>query len=154
MNHYIGLKEVHGTPMNRADYNILRGWDLPADENGEDDGYLVEYLDGGQANHTDYQGYISWSPKDVFERAYRQTEGLTFGFAIELLKQGHRLARKGWNGKGQWLFMIPGSHWETTRGLELLDGRPWIGIKTVDDCFMPWVASQSDMLCEDWRVCE
>lgn len=154
MNHYIGLKEVHGTPMNRADYNILRGWDLPADENGEDDGYLVEYLDGGQANHADYQGYISWSPKDVFERAYRQTEGLTFGFAIELLKQGHRLARKGWNGKGQWLFMIPGSHWETTRGLELLNGRPWIGIKTVDDCFMPWVASQSDMLCEDWRVCE
>lgn len=154
MNHYIGVKEIHATPMNRADYNILRGWELPADENGEDDGYLVEYLDGGQANHADYQGYISWSPKDVFERAYRQTDGLTFGFAIELLKQGHKLARKGWNGKNQWLYYIPASHWETTRGLETLEGRPWIGIKTVDDQFMPWVASQSDMLCEDWRVCE
>lgn len=154
MNHYIGVKEIHATPMNRADYNILRGWDLPADENGEDDGYLVEYLDGGQSNHPDYQGYISWSPKDVFERAYRQVDGLTFGFAIELLKKGHKLARKGWNGKNQWLYYIPASHWETTRGLELLDGRPWIGIKTVDDQFMPWVASQSDMLCEDWRICE
>ena len=34
----------------------------------------------------------------------------------------------------------------------MLDGRPWIGIKTVDDKFMPWVASQSDMLSEDWRI--
>lgn len=77
---------------------------------------------------------------------------MKFGDAIEALKNGYKVARQGWNGKGQWLFMIPASHWETTRGLELLDGRPWIGIKTVDDQFMPWVASQSDMLVEDWVI--
>lgn len=152
MKHYIGVKEIHATPMSRAAYNLFRGWQLPADENGEDEGYLVEYLDGGQANTATYKGYVSWSPKDVFERAYKPIEGMTFGLALEALKRGHKVARAGWNGKGQWLFMIPASHWETTRGLELLDGRPWIGIKTVDDCFMPWVASQSDMLVEDWEI--
>jgi hypothetical protein len=152
MSRYIGVKEIRAYPMNRADYNALRGWELPADENGADDGYLVEYLDGGQANHPAYGGYISWSPKDVFERAYKATDGMTFGLAIEALKMGKKVARNGWNGKGQWLYMIPTSHWETTRNLETLDGRPWIGIKTVDDCFMPWVASQSDMLVSDWAV--
>ena len=45
-------------------------------------------------------------------------------------------------------------HWETTRGLELLDGLPWIGMKTVDDKFVPWLASQTDVLSEDWGVVE
>lgn len=152
MKRYIGVKEINATPMTRLAYNQLRGWQVPVDENPNDEGYLVEYLDGGQTNHSQFKGYISWSPRDVFDRAYRPAEGMTFGLALEALKKGHRVARKGWNGKGQWLYMIPASHWETTRGLELLDGRPWIGIKTVDDKFMPWVASQSDMLVEDWEI--
>lgn len=77
---------------------------------------------------------------------------MNFGDALTLLKAGHKLQREGWNGKGQWLHLIPASHWETTRGLEELDGRPWVGIKTVDDKFMPWVASQSDMLSDDWKI--
>ena len=152
MKQYIGVKLINAIDMTRAAYNILRGWELPADENGDDAGYLVEYLDGGKANHKDFEGYISWSPKAVFENAYGLTDGMTFGLALEALKKGCKVARRGWNGKGQWLFMIPKSHWETTRGLELLDGRPWIGIKTVDECFMPWVASQSDMLVTDWEI--
>ena len=68
---YTGTKIVLGTPMKRLAYNQYRGWELPADENGDDEGYLVEYLDGGKANHPDHKGYISWSPKDVFERAYK-----------------------------------------------------------------------------------
>jgi hypothetical protein len=152
MNRYIGVKEINAKPMKRAVYNVARGWTLPADENGDDDGYLVEYIDGGKANTDLYAGYISWSPKDVFESAYKATDGMTFGLALEALKRGSKVARKGWNGKGQWLYMIPASHWETTRGLELLNGRPWIGIKTVDDCFMPWIASQSDMLVTDWEI--
>jgi hypothetical protein len=152
MKQYIGVKLINAIDMTRAAYNILRDWELPADENGDDAGYLVEYLDGGQANHKDFKGYISWSPKAVFENAYGPTDGMTFGLALEALKKGYKVARRGWNGKGQWLFMIPKSHWETTRGLELLDGRPWIGIKTVDECFMPWVASQSDMLVTDWEI--
>jgi hypothetical protein len=152
MKRYIGTKLINAKPMTRQAYNDFRGWTLPADENGADEGYLVEYIDGGKGNTDHYAGYVSWSPADVFNRAYRPCEGMTFGQALESLKAGQKVARKGWNGKGQWLFMIPASHWETTRGLELLNGRPWIGIKTVDDCFMPWVASQSDMLVTDWEI--
>jgi hypothetical protein len=152
MKRYIGVKLINAIDMTRAAYNILRDWELPAGENGDDAGYLVEYLDGGQANHKDFKGYISWSPKAVFENAYRPTEGMTFGLAIEALKRGHRVSRSGWNGKGMWLYFMPASHWETTRGLELLDGLPWIGMKTVDDKFVPWLASQTDVLAEDWGI--
>lgn len=65
-------KEVLARPMNRKAYNTLRGWELPANENPDDEGFLVEYLDGGQTNHPDFAGYISWSPKDVFERGYTE----------------------------------------------------------------------------------
>ncbi|WP_440111824.1 crAss001_48 related protein [Acidovorax sp. BL-A-41-H1] len=67
---YEGTKRVHATPMNRGDYNEYRGWQMPADENPADEGYLVEYVDGGKANDSRHAGYISWSPRDVFERAY------------------------------------------------------------------------------------
>lgn len=67
---YVGTKVVHAAPMSRQQYNDLRGWTLPEDENGEDEGYLVQYADGGARNHDDFDGYISWSPRDVFERSY------------------------------------------------------------------------------------
>lgn len=152
MKQYIGVKLINAKPMTRAEYNTFRGWTLPADENGDDEGFLVEYTDGGRGNTDHYAGYVSWSPAGVFERAYRQTTGMTFGLAIEALKLGHKVARKGWNGKGMWLMHIPASHWETTRGLELCEGLPWIGMKTADDKFVPWLASQTDMLAEDWEV--
>lgn len=67
---YVGQKAVHARPMTRGVYNELRGWDLPADEHPSDPGYLVEYADGGEPNVEGYYGYVSWSPSDVFERAY------------------------------------------------------------------------------------
>ena len=74
MELYTCHKQVHAMPMRRDAYNALRGWTVPADENPLDEGFLVEYTDGGQANHPDYSGYISWNPKDVFERGYTQAE--------------------------------------------------------------------------------
>ena len=72
MKRYVGTKVVDAKPMSRKAYNEYRGWALPENENGEDEGYLVEYMDGGQSNHLLHKGYISWSPKDVFERAYKE----------------------------------------------------------------------------------
>ena len=69
---YEGTKRVHARPMTRGEYNAYRGWEVPADENPADDGYLVEYLDGGKSNHPNHAGYISWSPTDVFERSYKE----------------------------------------------------------------------------------
>lgn len=74
MQTYIGTKTINAKPMTRAEYNIYRDWELPSNENGDDEGYLVEYVDGGTANHPDHSGYISWSPKDVFDRTYKIAE--------------------------------------------------------------------------------
>lgn len=71
MKKYIGTKVINAMPMNRQEYNDFRDWKLPADEDGTDEGYLVEYVDGGKANTPQYAGYVSWSPKDVFEKAYK-----------------------------------------------------------------------------------
>ncbi|MCV4287884.1 hypothetical protein OH708_08205 [Pseudomonas capsici] len=68
--HFIGSKIVTALAMSRLAYNEYRGWTLPADENGADEGYLVEYTDGGQPNHPDHTGYISWSPKAQFDAGY------------------------------------------------------------------------------------
>ena len=71
---YEGTKRVYAKPMNRAEYNAYRGWEVPADENPNDEGYLVEYVDGGRGNDSRHAGYISWSPKDVFERSYKEVK--------------------------------------------------------------------------------
>ena len=73
MQQFIGTKIINAERMNRQQYNDLRGWTVPADENPEDDGYLVEYVDGGKANVQGYVGYVSWSPAAVFNNAYRPT---------------------------------------------------------------------------------
>lgn len=77
-------KTVKAVPMNRKDYNDLRGWSVPSDENPEDEGYLVEYQDDGHKNVEGFDGYISWSPKDVFEKGYRLSETFTDRLKIEM----------------------------------------------------------------------
>lgn len=68
---YKGTKEVYGFPMSRGDYNKYRGWNIPSNEDPLDEGYLVEYAKGGEPNDQRHRGYISWSPKNVFEEAYK-----------------------------------------------------------------------------------
>jgi hypothetical protein len=70
LHHFVGTKIVKSKAMTRQEYISYRGWELPADEDGGDQGYLVEYLDGGKPNHPDHQGYISWAPKEQHENAY------------------------------------------------------------------------------------
>lgn len=103
----------------------------------------------------DYE-YIN--PKEVFERKYAPygpLDGMNFGKAIELLKQGVRVARAGWNGKGMWLEFVAADKWSTSIGPchHAVPGAyrlPWIAMKTVDNGLVPWLASQTDMLAEDW----
>lgn len=89
----------------------------------------------------------------------------TFSFSTALvhLKHGARVARTGWNGKGMFLVLVPGSH-----GLTVEEGRPLalagvpVGTKfnylphidmwTAQGDFVPWLASQTDLLAEDWLV--
>jgi len=162
MKQHIGVKLINAKPMNRADYNALRGWQVPADENPADDGYLVEYIDGGQANHPEFNGYISWSPKDVFERAYRPTSGMNFGLAIEALKAGHKVARAGWNGKGMFVYYVPANSYPAQTGAAkshfgegaMVPYNAYMAIKNVNDTVSTWVPSVNDCLAEDWSIVE
>jgi len=78
-----------------------------------------------------------------------------FAFALRLLKQGKRVARIGWNGKGMWLILIPADAWHTSVGPSSMfipnaHRLPWIAMKTVDGGLVPWLASQTDILAEDY----
>lgn len=71
MQQYTGTKVIKAKELSRGEYNKLRGWVTPSDENPDDAGYLVEYVGQGNPNHADFDNYISWSPKQVFEEAYK-----------------------------------------------------------------------------------
>lgn len=69
---YAGTKLLKATPMTRGQYNAFRGWDMPPGEDCNDPGYTVEYQDRlGQPNIAGFEGYVSWSPANVFEATYR-----------------------------------------------------------------------------------
>lgn len=92
--------------------------------------------------------------------------GFSFGRAIEALKSGQCVARAGWNGKGMWLVLVPGtpkaelregSPYRAASGLESCEILPHIDMWTVNAegrrAMLPgWVASQTDMLAEDWTI--
>jgi hypothetical protein len=66
-----------------------------------------------------------------------------FGLALVYLKRGGKVTRKGWNGKGMWLnLQVPDPNSKMTL--------PYIYMKTADENLVPWLASQTDILAEDW----
>jgi hypothetical protein len=67
---FIGLKAVKATPMTRGQYNAYRGWTMPEGEKADDEGYLVEYLDGGAPNCVNHAGYVTWTPQEPFDNAH------------------------------------------------------------------------------------
>jgi hypothetical protein len=86
--------------MTHLAYNEYRGWTLPADEHGEDEGYLIEYEPrlGEESNVKGHEGYVSWTPTQVFDDAYHSVkDNLPFGLALKLLKQGSAIARSDWS---------------------------------------------------------
>ena len=164
---FIGTKLINAIPMNREEYNHMRGWVVPADEEPLDEGYLVEYLDGGKANVEGFKGYVSWSPRDVFEGTYKPVQGMDFGDAIRAMKLGQRVARAGWNGKGMWLALscpdtkdVPtAAFWNQHNAQHARDMGgtakvlPSFTMKTAtNEILMGWLASQTDMLATDWQV--
>ena len=85
---------------------------------------------------------------------------MEFQSALTLLKANHRVARSGWNGKDMFLFLVPGSTFTVNRppllgiypeGTEV-KYHAHIDMKTVDGTIVPWLASQTDLLAEDWEV--
>jgi hypothetical protein len=159
---HIGLKSIKATAMTRAAYNEYRGWALPANERGDDAGYLVEYEPrvGEESNVKGHDGYVSWSPEQVFADAYRDLHGnLPFGLALELAKQGRSIARRGWNGKG-----LKVAVHQPTEGSDMTLPYLYMQYPTTPasdsapishiNANVPWLASQTDLLSSDWYVVE
>ena len=149
MKRFIGTKVIEAKPMTRGEYNRYRGWQLPADENPADEGYLVKYSDD----------YESWSPKKQFDEAYRECDNMTFGLAIEAMKKGMKVARKGWNGKKQYIELASNISYVNASKKVVNCKHDAIGNKAIafvgtSGVQMGWLASQADMLAEDWVIVE
>jgi hypothetical protein len=85
---------------------------------------------------------------------------MNFSDALTKIKEGHRLARAGWNGKGMFVFLVAGSHFKVNRepllsilgeGTEVTY-RPHIDICTADGSISVWQPSMGDVMAEDWEV--
>lgn len=93
---------------------------------------------------------------------------MNFGQAIEALKEGKKVQRTGWNGKGMFLYYVPANRYPAvtdigkeigiaaTGGTQEWDGKvlygAYIAMKTAQNNVVPWLASQTDVLAEDWEV--
>ena len=78
---------------------------------------------------------------------------MNFSEALESLKLGSKLQREGWNGKGMFIELVPANGWAKLFGNTTDYGNlPFIGMKTADNKFVPWLASQTDILAEDWSI--
>ena len=84
---------------------------------------------------------------------------MNFSEALTLIKEGKRVTRTCWNGKGMFIFLVNGSNFIVNRepllsimgeGAEVTYC-PHIDMKTADDKVVPWLASQTDLLSDDWQ---
>ena len=118
MQAYYGAKLIHAEPANK----------------GVDEGYFVKYEDG----------YTSWSPKEVFEKAYRPVEGLPFGLALEAMKQGKKMYRASWPKDSKYLtYHPPGVYSFSCINETHANGQVFM-----------YLAPQIDLLASDWKVLE
>lgn len=163
---YIGTKAVLAHLMTKDEYCDYRGWKVPENEDPAEQGYFVEYMDGGKPNHANHVGYVSWSPKDVFEGAYKANGTLSFSAALEALKGGKKVARSGWNGKDQ--YVVAQAQATTTEASKIwnphnkahaekiggqIDVAPYCTLKTAQDTLaMGWVPSTGDLFANDWVI--
>lgn len=150
MKQYIGTKLIEAEPALRYADGMITTADAPVrlDEPVED-GYKVRYADG----------YESFSPKQVFEEAYRPTDGLSFGLAIEAAKKGMKIARVGWNGKNQYVELATCIGYKDPQGNVTNPYHKAIGNKVLafvgtSGVQLGWLASQADMLADDWQIVE
>ena len=157
MKRYIGTKIIAAEPA----YRITEPGKQPVVFTKAGNGVVVfeggsEVEDGYKVRYAD--GYESWSPKAVFEEAYREAGGMNFGLALEAAKLGYRIARKGWNGRGMYVFLAHAPDFNTEADISEFDDADvecgdCLCLRTAQRSLqMGWLASQSDMLADDWYI--
>lgn len=163
MSKYIRLNEVDAEPMKFGEFKekFPKSGGANVERGADEDGYAITYRKG-QANE-----YVSWCPKAEFDAVSRPVDGMTFGMAIEAMKRGKKVARKGWNGKGMYVWVMPGSTIKNCPNIsdphlaeiDKAEGEiRFLGsirmFTATKEVLTGWLASQTDMLAEDWMVVE
>jgi hypothetical protein len=171
-------KIVEAEPMTRGEYNKLRGWITPPNENSNDTGYLVTEVDSS---------YITWTPKKVFESStslvgpYAIAQGakpteldddttqelseanafsrLSFSVALDAALNGKRISRDAWNGTGVFLYYVPHGVYpassDAIKGHFINDMVPYdayIAMKTKQGDVICWTIIQTDIFANDWYI--
>lgn len=83
-----------------------------------------------------------------------------FGYALDMLKCGKKVARKGWNGKGMFVYYVPENSYPARTEIakkefgDMVKYNPCFAIKNVNGTVSTWVPSVNDCLAEDWEVVE
>lgn len=84
---------------------------------------------------------------------------MDFSEALKAMEMGCKVQRQGWNGKGMWLHVVIATAYEVTfvgqpikRNADSFNTLPFIQMKTADNKFVPWLASQTDLLSDDWWI--
>ena len=167
MKKYIGTNQVEAMPMTLGEYIAKTGRNPYVFDGemhgGNEPGYFLKE-----------DGHEGWTPAKTFEEAYRQVDderkNMTFGDAIEVLKQGGAIRRTGWNGKGLFVIKQVPAHIESNvipnmqslpqAAKELiLKGKGFIDYTS--QCLIynentgradSWVPSISDVFADDWEI--
>lgn len=147
MKTYIGTKIIEAVPAIRKGCKVYeKDQPIAMGMVPDEEGYKVRYPDG----------YESFSPKGAFDDAYHPIDGMNFGLAIEALRKGFRVRRRGWNGKGIFIeLQTPDAYSKMTSPYIYIDTT---GLQTQNTeapkSRVPWLASQTDMLADDWEIVE
>ena len=177
------VKAIQYTGVNRDEIKEFLG---ESEHYYEDENLIIPFDEGGEleVNPADYvikelSGHVYALDAIKFEEDYKENEpcecapanddwkkNRSFSVAIEWLKEGHKVTRKGWNGKGMYLWHVPEAtvlkEWVKDQGLleaigenESMECLGFIRMKTADGRILSgWLASQTDMLSEDWEIYE
>ena len=149
MEQYIGTKIVHAEPVVKLQGIMYSEGEIVPRTKDAKYSYKVQYPDG----------YVSWCPKEAFEEAYRPADGMPFGLAIEAAKKGKKIARRGWNGKSQYVELAYCISYKN-HAAEVINanhcniGNRALAFVGTSGVQLGWLASQADMLADDWYIVE
>ena len=154
----VGTKVVKFIPMTAHAFSEYTNRKITSAQ--EREGYLVEYEpQPNDVRCKGHDGYISWTPKEVFEKSYKFNGKFEFGHALFLAKRGLKVARSGWNGAGMFAYIVDKGHYKAKtkaiRGFfedDIVPYRAYWAIKPAQDDVTPWSPSGSDTLADDWVV--
>jgi len=136
MRRYIGTKIIEAVPAIRKGGKVYeKDWSIPRSMEPEEDGYKVRYPDG----------YESWSPKDVFEEAYREASGVSFGLALEAMKKGKGARLPKWSEDVIIRAQFPDEHSKMTAPYLYVESR--FGR-------VPWKETMIELFSDDWEIVE